>query len=122
MKHFEFYQTLSSVRAYEFPIRLILATQRVSRELRRDIFGVWYFYFVVIKLFINFLYKFRNGRNAFETEMETYKLYIAASKYCAQFDPIPHIYYGSIEQAALGLCSLVGVSTVRAGCSCCREC
>ena len=49
-------------------------------------------YVIVIKLFVGFPCKFQNDSNAFETEMKTYKLLIAASKYCAQFDSILHMF------------------------------
>ena len=52
------------------------------------------------------------------TEMETYKLLLAASKDCAQFDPICICYFGSTEEASLGLCSLVGVFLVCVSCCC----
>ena len=97
------------------------------------------FLFYCNEIGTGFLLIFRNGKNAFETEMVTYKLLIAASKYSAQFDPILHMLsdllreyrtgcsgvvlsgrfpqfarvvaaVGSAEQTVPALCSLIRVS------------
>ena len=47
--------------------------QRSTRR-RKEIFSVSDIFVYCTKIFVGFLCKFRNGRNAFKTEMEIYKL------------------------------------------------
>ena len=72
-----------------------------KRPLVGNIFVNGIIYIFLLKCFVCYLCDLRKGRNAFWTEMETYKLLI---QYWTLFDPIVHTlnYFGSIEQAALG--------------------
>ena len=54
--------------------------------------------------------------------METYKLLLAASKYCAQFDPILHMLPELFREYRTSCAGVVQSSSVCAGCSCCRQC